>query len=98
MNEYNGHNYEVVAELRSDLTDEERDFAVKKVEDYKRRLKIVNSDNVYRNEQPVKGRYDDFGSVTFFYVALEDMKEYFSHLEYHDKWGNESCVTVGQRA
>ena len=36
MNEYNGYNYEVVAELRSDLTDEERDFAVK-------RWKIINA-------------------------------------------------------
>jgi hypothetical protein len=87
-------NYKVVAELRPDLTETERNSVMKRIQDLQTRLAIVNLDNVtYCKAQPIKG-HDDFGAVTFFYSALKDIKGCFSRLEYYDLWGDRKRVAV----
>ena len=78
------YNFKVVAELRSDLTENQRLAVSSKIGELQQRLKIVNIDNeTYCKEPPIKD-YDDFGAVNFFFSALKDMKEYFKKLEYYD--------------
>lgn len=90
----NKYNYKVVAELRPDLPENERIYAVNKIRDLKNRLNIVNIDNVtYCKAQPING-YDDFGAVAFFFSALKDMKKCFSRLEYYDLWGDRKRAAV----
>lgn len=88
------YNYKVVAELRPDLSESERDNAINAIKDLQKRLRIVNVDTVtYCKEQPIIG-YDDFGAVAFFFSALKDMKGCFSHLEYYDLWEDRKRVAV----
>ncbi len=89
-----GYNYKVVAELRSDLSENERNNAVETIRELQKKLRIVNVDTVtYCKAQPIKG-YDDFGAVAFFFSALKDMQDCFSHLEYYDLWEDRKRVVV----
>lgn len=88
------YNYKVVAELRSDLPESERENAVSAIQGLQKKLRIINVDTVtYCKEQPIKG-YDDFGAVAFFFSALKDMKNCFSRLEYYDLWEDRKRVAV----
>lgn len=88
------YHYKVVAELRSDLSENERKSTLNAIKELQKKLRIINIDSVtYCKEQPIKG-YDDFGAVAFFFSALKDMKAYFSHLEYYDLWENRKRVAV----
>lgn len=88
------YNYKVVAELRPDLSETERYHAVNIIKDLQRKLRIVNIDPVtYCKEQPIQ-EYDDFGAIAFFFSALKDMKDCFSHLEYYDLWEGRTRVAV----
>lgn len=88
------YNYKVVAELRPDLPEKERNSVLNTIEDLQKRLKIVNIDTVtYCKEQPIKG-HDDFGAVAFFYSALNDMKDCFTRLEYYDLWEGRKRVAI----
>jgi len=88
------YNYKVIAELRPDLPENERKKAINAIQDLQKKLRIVNVDTVtYCKEQPIKG-YDDFGAVAFFFSALKDMKDCFSHLEYYDLWEDRKRVAV----
>jgi len=88
------YNFKVVAELRSDLTENQRLEVSSKIGELQRRLKIVNIDNeTYCKAPPIKD-YDDFGAVTFFFSALKDLKEYFKRLEYYDLWEGDKRIEV----
>ena len=79
------YNYKVVAELRPDLTELERETAVHRIKDLQQRLRIMNLDAItYCKEPPICG-LDDFGAVGVFFAALDDMKDCFSRLEYYDQ-------------
>lgn len=88
------YNYKVVAKLKDDLTEEEKKAVTDRIEDLQKRLKIIKIDEVtYRKRGPIQ-EYDDFGAVTIFYCALEDMKEYFTMLEYYNLWEDRKRVAV----
>lgn len=88
------YHYKVVAELRTDLPERERCHAVNTIQTLQKKLRIVNVDKVtYCKAQPIHGR-DDFGAVAFFFSALKDMKDCFSHLEYYDLWEDRKRVAV----
>lgn len=88
------YNYKVVVKLKSDLSETDREIVIGKIEDLQRRLKLIKSDDVtYHKAAPIH-EYDDFGAVTLFYCALEDMKEYFERLEYYNLWENRKRVAV----
>lgn len=88
------YNYKVVAKLRNDLSEEDKKIVMNKIEDLQRRLKIIKIDEeTYRKKEPIQG-YDDFGAVTIFYCALEDMKEYFESLVYYNLWEDRVRVAV----
>lgn len=91
MDEYN---FKVIAKLRDDLTEEQRRFALSYIEKFQKKLKIQKLDEqTYCKELPIKG-LSDFGGVTLFYSTLEDIKEYFSRLEYYDIPEGDSHVAV----
>jgi hypothetical protein len=88
------YNYKVIAELRHDLSNEERETALKIIKDLQNRLKIVNIDSItYCKKQPIKG-YDDFGAVAFFFAALKDINFYFSRLEHYDLTEEKKRIAV----
>lgn len=88
------YNFKVVAELREDLTVNEKGVAMDKIDELQRKLKIVKvDDTTYCKVQPIED-YDDFGAVAFFFSALKDMKELFVKLEYYDLWEGNKRVAV----
>lgn len=91
MNEYN---FKVVAQLKNDLTEAQRNDAVSKIEELQRKFKIVKIDeNTYCKAGEVNGS-DDFGAVTFFFCKLKRIKEYFGKLEYYDLPEGDISVAV----
>ncbi len=89
------YNFKVIAELRDDLSEEERAFAEDKIKSYQNQFKIVNTDgSTYLKRQPITGNNDDYGAVIFFYFALEDMKNYFERLAWYDIRGGRERVAV----
>lgn len=91
MNEYN---FKVVAELRNDLTDEQRKNAVSKIEELQRKFKIVKIDDATYCKAGAINGHDDFGAVTFFFCKLKRIKEYFGKLEYYDLPEGDISVAV----
>jgi len=88
------YNFKVVAELRSDLTNVQRETALKKIEELQNKFEIIKIDNeTYCKAGQIK-EHDDFGAVTFFFCKLKRMKEYFSKLEYHDLWEGDKHVAI----
>lgn len=88
------YNYKVVAKLKSNLSEENRKIVTGKIEDLQKRLRLIKADEItYHKAAPIQG-YDDFGAVTIFYCALEDMKEYFETLEYYNLWEDRKRVAV----
>lgn len=88
------YNYKVIAELRGDLSDSERQFIGEKIESLKQKMDIVKvGSDTYCKAQPIVN-YNDFGPVGFFFVELGEFKEYFSKLEYYNMWRGEVDVAV----
>lgn len=88
------YNFKVIAELRKDLTENERISVLNQIENLRHRLKIISIDNVtYCKEQPIHD-YDDFGAVALFFSALKEIRGYFSRLEYYDLWEGNKRVAV----
>ncbi len=86
--------FKVIAELRNDLTEEQRENAIEKIKRVETAFKIANiNKNTYCKDTPEE-TYSDCGAVLFFYFTLRDMKEYFSKLEYYDLWDGESSIAV----
>lgn len=86
--------FKVIAKLREDLTESERESALKAIRDLQDRLRIISIDQVtYYKAQPIHD-YDDFGAVTLFFSALKDMQKFFSKLEYYDLWEENKRVAV----
>jgi hypothetical protein len=87
-------NYKVIAELKPDLSDDDRLFINEKIDVLKSKMHIINVDNnTFCMEQP-KREYEDFAPVGFFFVELEEFKNYFSKLEYYNLWRGEVEVAV----
>lgn len=88
------YNYKVVAKLKNDLPDDEKKNAIDQIQDLQEKLKIVKIDEVtYCKQAPIQ-QYDDFGAVTLFFCALEDIKEYFETLVYYNLWEERKSVAV----
>ena len=88
------YNFKVVAELRDDLTENEKGVALDKIGILQQKLKIVKvNETTYCKVQPIKD-YDDFGAVAFFFSALKDMKVCFSKLKYYDLWAGNKRAAV----
>ncbi len=88
------YNFKVVAELRSDLTDAQREKAIKEIEILQNKFNIIKiNDNTYCKAGEIK-EHNDFGAVAFFFSKLKRMKEYFSKLEYHDLWEGDKRIAV----
>lgn len=78
------YNYKVIAQLRDDLSEQQYQAASSEIQMYQEKFGIIKID--YQTYCKAEGTENgsDFGAVTFFYVALEDMKEIFKKLEYYD--------------
>lgn len=88
------YNFKVIAELRKDLTENERISVLNEIENLRHRLKIISVDSItYYKEQPIHD-YDDFGAVALFFSALKEIQGYFSRLEYYDLWEGNKRVAV----
>ena len=90
----NNYNFKVVAELRNDLTEVQRESIIKEINELQDKFKIIKSDDcTYCKSGKIK-EHDDFGAVSFFFFALEDIKEYFKRLEYYDLWEGDKRIAV----
>lgn len=88
------YNYKVIAELREDLTDEERTEAQAYIAKWQGKFELELVDgNTYRKAGVIKG-HSDFGSVTFFFFKMEEIGRRFSKLEYYDLYEEEMIVAV----
>lgn len=88
------YNYKVVAELREDLSEEERERALTEIEERQRKFKIVKIDgNTFCKAGAITGE-SDFGSVSFFFFSLEEIKAFFSKLEFYDIGEGEKRIAV----
>ncbi|MGP1570002.1 MAG: hypothetical protein ACTTH0_03690 [Eubacteriales bacterium] len=88
------YDFEVVFELKDDLTSEERELAEAQIKKCMNRHDIVQiREKTYANRYGKKDS-DDFGKTAFFYFDLEDIKQYFKKLELFDFWtgGHEVAV------
>lgn len=88
------YNFKVVAELKSDLTDVQRENALKQIEAWQRKFQILKIDHETYCKAGLIKEHDDFGAVTFFFCKLKRMKECFSKLEYYDLWEGDKRVAV----
>lgn len=88
------YNFKVVAQLRDDLTQEEREKAVHRIDFLKQKLRLIQLDT----GEFVKGSpnevYEDLGSVYLFYCGLADNKHWFSKLIYHNFYQDVTCQAV----
>lgn len=90
----NYYNFKVVAELKSNLSEEEQKAALEKIEHLQEVFEIAKlEDGTYCKAGTVKN-YDDFGAVTFFFCVLKKEKECFSKLVYYDFTEGEEYVAV----
>lgn len=88
------YNYKVVAELRNDLTDIQRDIVLKKIKELQTKFEIAQiDDKTYCKAGVIEG-HNDFGAVSFFFFSLKDIKEFFYKLEYHDLWEGNTKIAV----
>lgn len=90
----NNYNFKVVAELKPDLTDVQREIATKKINELQRKFGIIKIDGNTYCKSGIIHEQDDFGAVTFFFCKLKRMKEYFSKLEYHDLCEGDKKIAV----
>lgn len=88
------YNFKVIAEIKSDLSDNDKKFILEQLSDYQQRFNIIKADDgCYYKDGIVNSQKDDFGPVTFFFCVLEHFKNYFSKLEYYDYTGTEVAIT-----
>lgn len=88
------YNYKVIAELRNDLSENEKKFINEKIEELTKKMGIIDiGDNTFCKKPPIM-EYNDFGPVCFFSIELEKYKEYFSKLEYYNMWKGEKDIAV----
>lgn len=78
------YNFKVVAELRDDLDEQEAGKAKHKINDLKRRLRLIQLDSGEYIKMPPNKGIDDFAAVYGFYHELENNKQWFSKLMYYN--------------
>ena len=74
-------NYDVVAIIRSNLTEENRLFIIQRIEELKQKLGIIQDGDVFYGQK--NSQYDDFGPGVNFFVKLKQRDGYFEVLEYN---------------
>lgn len=90
------YNFKVIAEIKSDLSDNDKKFILEQLSDYQKRFQIIRADDgCYYKNGIVNSQKDDFGPVTFFFCVLKRFSSYFSKLEYYDYTGKEVFVAKG---
>lgn len=88
------YNFKVIAVLRNDLSDCEKEKAELRINDLSRRLRLVQlEEGGYIKIPPNKG-IDDFGAVYGFYHELEKNKQWFSKLVYYNYFQGVTCHAV----
>lgn len=88
------YNYKVIAELRDDLSEEEKQFIDEKMSALMDKMGIIEiEDHTFCKKPPIE-EFDDFGPVGFFYVEIRYLKKYFSKLEYYNLWRGETDIAV----
>ncbi len=86
--------FKVIAELRNDLAESDRNFILNEIDKRKEQYEIKNIEpHIYCKDTNIE-QYNDVGYVAFFFFTLKDHKEFFSKLEYYDLWDNESEIAV----
>lgn len=73
-------NYEIWAELRDDLSNEEEKFILNKIGELKTRYAIIQEDTLFYRK--VERRFDDIVPCVSFFVLLNQYNTYFKVLEY----------------
>jgi len=78
------YNFYVIAELRDDLSEDERQRANQIISDSMERMDVEKENTItYRKSAPII-EFDDFGGISTFYCMLEDSKHYFKRLVFCD--------------
>lgn len=78
------YNFYVVAELRDDLSEKERQKANQIITDSMKRMDVEKENPItFRKSAPIID-FDDFGGISTFYCMLEDAKHYFKRLAFYD--------------
>lgn len=94
----NKHNFEVIAEFKDDLNEEEKRIAEAKLKKEMEKWNIIKiNHNTYIKKGNILDVDDDFGDVTFFYCCLEELQKEskcFKKLEYHDFWMGENEIAI----
>lgn len=90
----NKYNYKVVAELREDLSPQEREKAQSEIKKRQMKFKIAKLDGSTYCKDGVITDENDFGSVSFFFFSLEEIKMFFSKLEFYDIGEGEKRIAV----
>ncbi len=90
----NNFNYKVIAELKDDLTPDEKAKALSEIEKWQKKFKIVKIDGNTYCKGGIITNESDFGSVSFFFFSLEEIKTFFSKLEFYDMGEGEKRVAV----
>lgn len=88
------YSFKVVAKLRNDLTEIQRNTILRKMEALQEKLHIIKIDSETFCKAGNIKEQEDFGAVTVFFCKLKRMKMYFDKLEYHDLYKGEIRVEV----
>lgn len=88
------YNYKVIAKIKNDLPEEDREFIIGKMNELMEKTGVENiGDDTFCKKPPV-AEHNDFAPVCFFSIELEKYKAYFSKLEYYDIAEGERDIAV----
>ncbi len=74
----------VILELRDDLSDFSQKRILDKIKECKKNFNVIQvNENIYCLDID-KINFNENSNLKFFYVVLEDYKEYLKKLEYHN--------------
>lgn len=77
--------YQVIMELREDLTDAQLDYIKNYIANWQEAYSIINiKDNIFCLNGSNHDKSHQFGSMSFFYATMLEKKEYMQKLEYYD--------------
>ncbi len=87
--------FKVIAELRDDLSSQEKVFAQNTINTWQKKFNIVN---IYNNTYCFNTNNEsnnDVCAVAFFFSVLEELyAQYFSKLEFYDSFRGEISIGV----
>lgn len=88
------YTYEVVAELREDLSAQDRQYIENRLEKLQQRFNVCSDNGIVFHKVPPIVNQNDFGAVCFFFWEISDDKRFFKKLEYYDYNEEDFRVTV----